>query len=146
MIDREVQSKVNLKWHSNGTVSYQKEKFWYFERDLSVGPLTDIVTTINLPVVSSAELSRGNYFMEWGISDMLSALEAEIFVKRSVGELLFEGYDDTVMRIGSAFGHGQGPVFLDKFGWFYEVIYQLQRSSLIVSIAEEWNLLVRRRH
>ena len=49
---------------------------------------------------------------------MLSALEAEIFVKRSVGELLFEGYDDTVMRIGSAFGHGQGQ---DKFGWFYGV-------------------------
>ena len=56
--------------------------------------------------------------MEWGISDMLSALEAEIFVKRSVGELLFEGYDDTVMQIGSAFGHGQGQ---DKFGWFYGV-------------------------
>ena len=146
MIDREVQRRVNLKWHSNGTVSYQRKKFWYYERDLSVGPLTDIVTTINLPVVSSAEFARGNYFMEWGVSKMLATIEAQILVKRSVGELLFEGYEDSVMRIGSAFGHVEGPVFLDKFGWFYEASYRLQRSSLIVSIAEEWNLLVRRRH
>ena len=118
MIDREVQSKVNLKWHSNGTVSYQRKKFWYFERHLSVGPLTDIVTTINLPVVSAADVARGNYFMEWGISDMLETLEAQIFVKRTVGELLFEGYEDSVMQIGSVFGQGNGQ---DKFGWFHEV-------------------------
>ena len=83
MIDREVQSKVKLKWHSNGTVSYQRKKFWYFERDLSVGPLTDIVTTINLPVVSSAEVARGNYFMEWGVSNMLVTIDAQIFVKKT---------------------------------------------------------------
>merc|ERR1712123_57381 len=99
---REVEKKVNLTWHANGTISYRRVKFWYFERELSVGPLTDMVTTINVPVVGSAEFVRGDFFMEWGISDMLSTIEARIFVKRTVGELLFDGYEDTVMEIGSS--------------------------------------------
>ena len=121
MTYREVQRRVNLRWHPNGTVSYQRKKFWYFDLSLSVGPLTDLITTINLPVVSSAEFARGNFFMEWGVSDMLRSLEANIFVKRSVRELLFDGYEDSVMDIGSAFGQGHEQVVLDKFGWFYKV-------------------------
>ena len=124
MTYREVQRKVNLRWHPNGTVSYQRKKFWYFDLSLSVGPLTDLITTINLPVVSSAEFARGNFFMEWGVSDMLRSLEANIFVKRSVRELLFDGYEDSVMDIGSAFGQGHEQVVLDKFGWFYKVSWR----------------------
>ena len=93
-----------MVWHPNGTVTYQREKFWYFERSLSVGPLSDVITTINVPVVGSAEFVRGSFFMEWGISDMLSTLEATIFVRKTVEELLFEGYEDTVMELGSTFG------------------------------------------
>ena len=59
--------------------------------------------------------------MEWGVSDMLSTLEAEIFVRKTAGELLFEGYEDKIMDIGAALGEGIGDVVLDKFGWFYKV-------------------------
>ena len=50
---------------------------------MSVGPLTDMVTTINVPVVGSAEFVRGDFFMEWGISDMLSTIE----VRKTLSEL-----------------------------------------------------------
>jgi len=83
-----------------------------------VGPLSDVVTTINVPVVASAEFARGSFFMEWGMSDMLSTLEAELFVKKTVGELLFDGYEDQVMSLGSSFTDEDVP--LDKFGWFYK--------------------------
>ena len=116
---REAQRKVNITWQPDGTVSYRRQKFWYFERDLSVGPLSDVVTTINVPVVASAEFARGSFFMEWGMSDMLSTLEAELFVKKTVGELLFDGYEDKVMSLGSSFTDEDVP--LDKFGWFYKV-------------------------
>ena len=86
-----------------------------------MGPLTDFITTINLPVVSAAEIARGNFLMEWGVSDMLFSMEAEIFVRKTVGELLFEGYEDKIMDLGSALGQGQGDVVLDKFGLFYKV-------------------------
>ena len=66
---------MNLSWHENGIISYRRVKFWHFERELSVGPLTDVVTTINVPVVASAEFARGDFFMEWGVSDMLSTIE-----------------------------------------------------------------------
>ena len=58
---REVEKKENLTWHHNGTVSYRRVKFWYFERDMSVGPLTDRVITINVPVVGAAEFGNGDF-------------------------------------------------------------------------------------
>ena len=118
---------MDIKWHSNGTVTYRKQKYWYFEREMSAGDLSDVITTINVPVVGSAELSRGSYFMEWGTSDMLSTLNATIFIKKTVGELLFDGYRDSLIDLGSAFGDMEAgfdgdTIVLDKFGWFYKVI------------------------
>ena len=52
---------------------------------------------------------------------MLSTLEAEIFVRKTVGELMFEGYEDKIMDIGSHLGEIEGDVVFDKFGWFYKV-------------------------
>ena len=118
---REVQRKVNITWNPNGTVTYRRQKFWYFQRSQSVGPLSDLVTTINLPAVSAAEAARGNFWMEWGVSDMLDSLETEIFIRKTVGQLLFEGYEDTLLEIGSALGQVEGGVELDKFGLFYKV-------------------------
>jgi len=101
---REVERKVNISWHpENGTVSYKRMKHWYFEPSMSVGSLNDTITTINVPVVGSAEFVRGDFFMEWGMSDMLSTIQATIFVRRTIAELLFDGYDDVVMDIGSSF-------------------------------------------
>jgi len=132
---REVEKKVNLTWHENGTISYRRVKHWYFEPEMSIGPLSDTVTTINVPVVGSAEFVRGDFFLEWGVSDMLSTIQARIFVKRTIGELLFDGYEDTVMEIGTSLDsdddyfeddepieeeEDEGKVKLDKFGWFYK--------------------------
>ena len=99
---------------------------------MSVGDLTDVVTTINVPVVGSAEFSRGSFFMEWGISDMLSSLEATIFVKKTVGELLFDGYEDNVMAIGSQFSDLEEDETenMERFGWFYNVSTLLASSKL----------------
>ena len=82
-----------------------------------MGPLTDMVTTINLPAVSSADFAEGNFLMEWGVSNLLSTLQADIFVRRTVKELLFDGYDDAVMDLGSTFT----DVKMEKFGYFYKV-------------------------
>ena len=57
-------------------------------------------------------------------------------MKRSIGELLFDGYEDTVMDIGSSMDNEDeyfeyedeeeteedaNKVPMDKFGWFYQV-------------------------
>jgi len=118
---RETQKKVNVTFHANGTVTYKRLKTWYFVREMSVGDLTDVVTTINVPVVGSAEFVRGSYWGEMGISDMLTSLEATIFVKRSVGELLFDGYEDTVMTIGSSFSDTGAGYDEDYYEDYYDL-------------------------
>lgn len=66
---REREEKVDLVWHDhNHTVSYRRQKTWWFEPELSVGPLTDEVTTVNLPMLAAADAARGNFFMELGLS------------------------------------------------------------------------------
>ena len=61
-------------------------------------------------------------------------MQATIFVQRSIGELLFEGYADTVMEIAESFDQEdeydkdededkEEKVKMDKFGWFYQVIW-----------------------
>ena len=60
-------------------------------------------------------------------------------MKRSIGELLFDGYEDTVMDIGSSMDNEDeyfeyeeeeeteedaNKVPMDKFGWFYQVCPQ----------------------
>ena len=61
-----------------------------------------------------------------------------MFVTRTIGELLFDGYEDTVMEIGSSLGGDEFEEYddemdevenaeevnkmpMDKFGWFYKV-------------------------
>ena len=61
-------------------------------------------------------------------------------MKRTIGELLFEGYEDTVMDIGSSMDNEDeyfeyeeeddiekdaNKVPMDKFGWFYQVCHDL---------------------
>lgn len=45
--NREVDYKVEQKWHENDTITYQRKRVWYFEKSLSVGNLQDNVTNIN---------------------------------------------------------------------------------------------------
>ena len=100
-----------------------------------MGNLSDLVTTINIPVVSAAEYARGSFLLQWAVSDMISTLGAEVFVRKTVGELLFEGYEDKMMEIGSAFTDEEEyyneeydeeevdeeeQEVLDKFGFFYK--------------------------
>lgn len=48
---------------------------------------------------------------------------ADLSVRKTVGELLFEGYDDPLIGMGKSMENFQNlelPPF-DKFGWFYMV-------------------------
>lgn len=48
---REHWRKVNISFHDNGTVSYETQKFYFFERSSSVGSEDDIITTLNIPMM-----------------------------------------------------------------------------------------------
>ena len=69
---------MNITHHSNGTISYRRIKFWYFDLSLSAGNLTDTVTTLNMPAVGAAEFAKGDFLSEFGVSDMLATIEGII--------------------------------------------------------------------
>lgn len=117
---RETQQKVNLVWHDDGTISYNRRKFWHFEPSMSAGPLTDTVISLNLPMVTAVNYARENFMMEFGLSDMLATVEAQLFLNKTVGELLFDGYDDPILEIGASFDEEQKTMPTDKFAWFYK--------------------------
>ena len=67
---------MGLVWNTEDhTVSYRRQKTWWFVPELSAGPLTDVVTTVNLPMLAASDAARGNFFMEFGLSDMFAAME-----------------------------------------------------------------------
>lgn len=49
---REREIKEDVVWNDNNeTVTYRVRKSWFFEPSLSNGNLSDLVTTINLPMI-----------------------------------------------------------------------------------------------
>jgi hypothetical protein len=52
LIFREVWSKENVSWLDNGAeVEYAPAKTFYFREDLSVGPESTKITTLNIPMI-----------------------------------------------------------------------------------------------
>jgi len=70
---------VNLEWHPDSTVSYQRSKLWFFERERSVGPLEDTVVSLNLPMVAAANFARDDFLKAYGMSEILSTIEVCCF-------------------------------------------------------------------
>ena len=53
--------RINEIFHSNGTVSYDTKKTWFFLEEESVS-LESPVTTVDIPTLAASEYARGNWF------------------------------------------------------------------------------------
>jgi len=114
---REELERVNEEFHDDGTVSYETKKNWFFLPDLSAS-LDSVITTVDVPVLATAEFGRGNYFMEMS-NYALFQTRSGLFVNRTARALLFEGSRDSLLDVGSMFAK-KGGIPMDKFGWFYK--------------------------
>jgi len=113
--------RANIEHHvHNGTMTYQTRRYWNFLPHLSQGSLDDNITTINFPVMASlAQAAQMSWFMQWGLYETISALESTPFVTRTAGELLFDGYEDTLLSMADMMAK-EGDRPMDKFAWFYK--------------------------
>ncbi|KAK6635773.1 hypothetical protein RUM44_001027 [Polyplax serrata] len=115
---REIHEKVNLSWNPNGTVTFRTIKRWYFVEEKTNGSLDDNVTSLNAVAASVAYIVRGwNRFFLYPVSIALVTSGQELTWTKTVRELLFDGFDNTLQNIGS---YAPGLPALDKFGWFYK--------------------------
>lgn len=99
---REDMEKVNIKFHNNGTVSYQHKKILQFVPELSLNKETRI-TVPNIPLLTlSTQSNTLGYFIQKAISVILSMGTFKPFVSVTVDELVF-GYDDKLVTLAHNF-------------------------------------------
>ncbi|XP_044754377.1 protein peste-like isoform X1 [Coccinella septempunctata] len=118
----EVMEKTNITFHDNSTVSYNRTRRWYFDKEFSPYDLHTPITSIN-PVAAS-----GGYAMRhesiWtkklfsiGIRSILGRMD----MTQSVANVFFDGYEDPLINLGKSLPFVKQKVPpMDKFGWFYK--------------------------
>uniref|UniRef100_A0A023GDR3 Scavenger receptor class B member 1 n=1 Tax=Amblyomma triste TaxID=251400 RepID=A0A023GDR3_AMBTT len=92
--------KENITWNSNGTVSYREVKTYVFDRNASVGTEKDIITSINIPLVSAGALLNKvkNPLERRIVAFFINRLHEQLVVQHTVSELLFDGYPDPLIK------------------------------------------------
>ncbi|XP_018563143.1 scavenger receptor class B member 1 [Anoplophora glabripennis] len=99
---REDMEKVNIKFHENGTVSYQHKKILQFVPELSVNKHQKIVVP-NIPLLTLATQSNNmGYWVQKTISLLLSMSSYKPFVSITADELVF-GYEDRLVALAHQF-------------------------------------------
>ncbi|XP_070149946.1 protein croquemort [Polyergus mexicanus] len=116
---REVRQKDNVIFHhENQTVSYVQRRLWYFDAEHTNGSLNDIVSQLDVVALSAAHKIRyWEYEWQKTLSILLSV--RKLYTRRTVNELLFSGYSDDILTMGSSMANDPEIPMFDRFGWFY---------------------------
>lgn len=113
---KETWEKVNLAFHPNNTVSYEPTKKFRFSRELSAGDESDIIFTLNIPLMSAVnQLKWGGKFSRLALSSMLNVLNQETFGAHTVNEMLW-GYNDTLFKLAKDIMPPEHVLPHDMFG------------------------------
>ncbi|KAL7050568.1 hypothetical protein ACKWTF_004126 [Chironomus riparius] len=116
--------KANVTFHDhNSTVTYKKESKFIFDPEFSVGKMTDIITSPNLiSLAASKQAQSFNILKVKGVELGLAFFEQKFHVTKTASELLFEGYEDSMIAVAAEivkFMDIEVP-FDDRYGWFYK--------------------------
>ncbi|XP_019869131.1 scavenger receptor class B member 1 isoform X2 [Aethina tumida] len=99
---REEMEKVNIKFHDNGTLTYQHKKILQFVPELSVNK-DQKITVPNIPLLTLSTYSNTlGYFIQKTISVLLSLGKFKPFVTITADELVF-GYEDKLVALAHQF-------------------------------------------
>lgn len=74
-----------------------------------------------LVLQASTQEARDNIFLQWGLSSTLETIGSRPWTRKTVGELLFDGYEDTLLSLAEWFAPDEAGMPVDRFGWFYKV-------------------------
>lgn len=115
---REHWEKINIGFHNNGTVSYETQKHYYFERSHSSGSEDDVIVTLNIPMLAAVSQVRFKpRLAQLAIDSLLTVLKEQPIVAHTVGEFMW-GYDDPLLKIAKNLLPPEERMPFDKFGFF----------------------------
>ncbi|KAJ1519336.1 hypothetical protein ONE63_004634 [Megalurothrips usitatus] len=113
--------RVNITWHpENDTVTFQQIREWHFDPSRSSGTQDDQIVSLNVIAATIAEKVKNFKPMIKKLVDVLLRVEESFAVRKSVRELLFEGYSDPLLEVAAELKKITNiSIPFDKFGWFY---------------------------
>ncbi|KAK5851936.1 hypothetical protein PBY51_023449 [Eleginops maclovinus] len=113
---REYRPMEEVDFQDNGTkVAAVNTKTYIFQRDMSRGPESDLIRTVNIPAITVMEQFKDNFIMANLISSYMKSEKEGLFTTRTVGELLW-GYEDPLLKALKLLK----PDLDDVFGLFYK--------------------------
>lgn len=114
--------RTNVTWSDDQTtVDFFQKRVWHFVPELSNGTLEDEVTNVN-PIVAACGYTSRHLpnLMKTAINFLIGGNRGPFFITRTVNELLFEGYDDNLLKVIRASNDPAFPkIPFDRMGWFY---------------------------
>ncbi|ROT78711.1 putative scavenger receptor class B member 1 isoform X2 [Penaeus vannamei] len=90
------ESKEEVKFHKNGSVTYRTRPLYFFQRDMSAGSEDDVIISVNIPFVNAADAVKDQGFLRMVIQIAKKIHGFETLRKLTVGELLW-GYKSRVI-------------------------------------------------
>lgn len=112
-------NKTNIVWNMNGTVTFREKKTWVFLPEMSSHSEETLITTLNVPLALTLTLIQSATPAVRVIVNLaLEALTEGFFIKRSVRQLLFEGYPDTLTSFAPLLNPHLNTYANGRFAWF----------------------------
>ncbi|KAK3741073.1 hypothetical protein RRG08_005763 [Elysia crispata] len=95
---REKRVKHDIRFFDNGTVYYKERRSFLFDRNLSVGPENDTVTSVNLAMVAAMTVLRYEPpLLKSLVEGAFQFFKESLFVETSVHDLLW-GREDNILK------------------------------------------------
>ncbi|XP_026289526.1 protein croquemort isoform X2 [Frankliniella occidentalis] len=118
----EKHTRVNMTWHpENDTISFQQIREWHFDPSKSSGSPDDVIQSLNVLAATIAEKVKNFRPIVKKVVNVLLNVEEPFAVKKTVRELLFDGYSDPILNVASELKKITNiSIPFDKFGWFYD--------------------------
>lgn len=91
------ESKEEIKFHSNGSVTYRTKPLYFFQSDMSNGSEDDVLVTVNIPFVNAADAVKDQGLFRMIIQMAKKIHGFETMRTLTVGELLW-GHKSRVME------------------------------------------------
>ncbi|XP_017266073.1 lysosome membrane protein 2c [Kryptolebias marmoratus] len=112
---REYRPMEDVSFQDNGTrVSAANPKTYVFQHDMSQGPESDLIRTLNIPALTVMEKFKDSPLASF-LSAYMRFIGAGLFCTHTVREFLW-GYEDQLLKEAKKFD----PTLDDFFGLFYK--------------------------
>ncbi|KAF7270551.1 hypothetical protein GWI33_016506 [Rhynchophorus ferrugineus] len=143
--------RENVVFNDNDTLTYFNKRTWKFLPDQSVGTLDEKITVLNPIVAIVGNLIKDeHYLVKRALNFFLEEKNENIAVTKTIGDLLFNGYDDPLINIAMKLNMSKIHLPFKKFGWFvdrngsatYDGVYNMYTGNKDISklgIITEWN-------